>query len=140
MSVEAHIERIRTIIRQLNGGDIDSTAVHVTEGFSRHDLSGNFLAGRSGGGEVTDFLHTLYASIPDLQIEIEDIFGSDDKVTVRYGFTGTHQGPLLGVAGTAKPLRFSGVNIYRFEDGKIAEAWQLWDWATVLEQMGAIER
>ncbi len=138
MSVDQHIATVRTVIELLNGGDIDGVAEHVGEGFTRHDLSGTFLASTAGPGEVTDFLHALYASIPDLHIDIADIFGSDDKLAVRYAFTGTHKGELLGIAPTGKKLDFSGINIYRFNEGKVAEAWQLWDWATVLQQVGAL--
>ena len=33
----------------------------------------------------------------------------------------------------------AGINIYRFEGDKVAEVWQLWDWATVLNQIGALD-
>ncbi len=138
MPSQDNIATMGTIIERLNSGDIDAVAQHVSDGFIRHDLSGAFLAGQAGRGEVTDFLHALYASIPDLHIDIADIFGCDEKVTVRYEFTGTHKGALLGVAPTGRRLDFNGINIYRFEEGKIAEAWQLWDWATVLQQMDAL--
>ena len=140
MTAHDNIVTMRTIIERLNGGDIKAVAQHVSEDFTRHDLSGAFLAGQAGRSEVTDFLHALYASIPDLRIDIADIFACDNKVTVRYEFSGTHKGHLLGIAPTGRKLDFSGINIYRFEEGRIAEAWQLWDWATVLQQVGALSR
>jgi len=44
-----------------------------------------------------------------------------DKVVYRWPATGTHQGEFLGVAATGKPIKITGVTIFRIENGKIAE-------------------
>lgn len=58
---------------------------------------------------------------------------------MRYQFSGTHEGDLFGLAPTSANVEFSAINIYRFEGDKVAEVWQLWDWATVLNQIGALD-
>jgi len=52
--------------------------------------------------------------------------------------THTHKGEFQGVAATGKKVRMSGTNVYRFEEGRIAEAWQLYDVAGFLRQIGAL--
>jgi predicted ester cyclase len=70
----------------------------------------------------------MVASMPDFQLHIEDIFGVDDRVTLRLRMTGTHTGqPLLGCPAKGAALSASAVFIYRMQGGRIAEAWQMID-------------
>jgi predicted ester cyclase len=58
---------------------------------------------------------------PDFHSKLVEIVAQDNKVVGRYSEGGTMIGELLGYAPTGKPLIFSGVCIWRIEDGKIAE-------------------
>lgn len=74
--------------------------------------------------------------MPDLRVDIEDIFASGDRVVVREVNRGTHSGPFLGVEPTGRTVEFSGINIYRIEKGRVAETWQHIDWHGALRQIG----
>jgi steroid delta-isomerase-like uncharacterized protein len=103
----------------------------------RHDVAG-VLDQIEGHAGVAGFLSLLKGALPDLQIEIEEAFGSDnDMVAMRLRFTGTHQGDLLGAPPTGRRVSFATMNMYRIESGRIAETWQLTDWAGALRQVGA---
>jgi predicted ester cyclase len=69
----------------------------------------------------------------------EDLFATEDHDAVRVTSEGTHRGTLQGVAPTGQKIRISGNHTYRFEDGKTAETWQLWDVAAFLRQIGALD-
>jgi steroid delta-isomerase-like uncharacterized protein len=69
----------------------------------------------------------LRRSIPDLTFTIDDVVADGDDVTIRWIAEGTHGGELLGIAGTGRPLAIRGVDMYRLEDGRIAESWTFWD-------------
>jgi predicted ester cyclase len=93
----------------------------------RHDLVQLFpdSTGTSGG---SDFVDMIIAAMPDFRLDIEDIFGIGDRAAVRLRMTGTHTGePLLGRPATGKQLTANAVFIYRFNGGRIAEAWQMVD-------------
>src|ERR1700761_9262384 len=93
----------------------------------RHDLAQLFpdSHGRSGGA---DFFEMSLSAMPDLRLDIEDIFGAGDRAAVRLRMTGTHTGErLLGRPATGRRLSASAVFIYRIQDGRIAEAWQMLD-------------
>ncbi len=107
----------------------------IAPGFVRHDLAGAWLD-VAGPGGVTDFISMLRAAMPDLKVEIEDLFAAGDRVALRLVMTGTHRADLLGVAGTGRQIKINGVNIYRVEAGKLAETWQLADIAGSLAQIG----
>ena len=51
--------------------------------------------------------------------------------------TGTHQGDFLGVPATGKPIEIRGMQIGRFEDGKMVERWGSSDELGILKQIGA---
>ncbi len=53
---------------------------------------------------------------PDMQVTIEDIIAEQDKVVVRNTWTGTDR-------MSGKHLRFSGIVIWRINNGKLAERW-----------------
>jgi predicted ester cyclase len=60
-----------------------------------------------------------------------------DKVAVRYVVEATHEGNLLGIAPTGRPVRWDAVDIYRLADGMIVEEWAADDLAAILYQVGA---
>ena len=139
MAVQDNIAIIKYAIQAVNDRDLVAAAKSVTPDYIRHDLVGAIVAQQKGREGATNFLQTLIQAFPNLLIHIEDIFASGDRVTARYGFSGTHEGELFGIAPTGVSVDFNGITIYRFEGDKIAEAWQLWDWATVLSQIGVLD-
>jgi steroid delta-isomerase-like uncharacterized protein len=129
---------LERVIQAFNEHNLAVLEESVTPGFTRHDLSGAFLNKGTGSTEVSNFIHLLLEAFPDIQLEVQDMISSDDKITMRYTFSGTHLGSLFGTAPTGRQVVFNGINIYRFEGEKIAEVWQLWDWTTVLQQIGIL--
>jgi len=137
MTADENIATIRRIIKAINDRDLSIILQLVTPRFVRHDLAGAFreVGGREG---VTDFIQLLLTALPDLHITVEDIFATENRVAFRVTIKGTHQGEFQGVAPTGKQVKFSGNHLYHLEEGKIAEAWQLYDLAGFLHQIGAL--
>jgi steroid delta-isomerase-like uncharacterized protein len=87
-----------------------------------------------------DFYSTLYSAFPDLTHTIEEQLAEGDKVVTRWTARGTHRGNLMGRPGTGTEIVFSGINIYRIADGKLAESHVNWDVIGVAHQLGLIDR
>jgi predicted ester cyclase len=49
---------------------------------------------------------------------------------------GHHSGDDLGFKATNAPVQFSGIAIVRIKDGKIAEAWNQFDFMEMNKQLG----
>lgn len=64
---------------------------------------------------------------------------TDDDIAIAYTLSGTHKGNFLGVAPTGKRIHARGMQIARFEDGKIVERWGSSDELGILKQLGAIQ-
>jgi steroid delta-isomerase-like uncharacterized protein len=90
-----------------------------------------------GPAEFVSFVKRIRAAFPDMNLTIEDAFGSQDKVVVRWSGTMMHSGDELGIPATGKPVRLTGISIARIVDGQIVEGWDNWDQLAMLEQIGA---
>jgi predicted ester cyclase len=73
-----------------------------------------------------------------MHITITDVIAEDDRVAGRFTFSGTHRGEFNGIPPTNRSFSVEGVDIYRFEGGKIAEAWSSFDSLGMLQQLGVI--
>ncbi len=84
----------------------------------------------------------LFASMlnafPNGRFTVSDEVAEDDKVVIRWSFTGTHKGQLMGIAPTGKPVAFTGMSITRILDGKIVEVWEEWDSLGMMQQLGLV--
>lgn len=78
-------------------------------------------------------------AFPDKKVTIDDIFGTDNKVIVRWTCQGTQKGELQDIAPTNKRFKIMGISIYTVNNGKITEGWQSWDRLGLLEQIGEIQ-
>jgi predicted ester cyclase len=101
----------------------------------RHDLRPTkALPGPEGQRKIaTDFR----AAFPDLEWTVDLILAEGDLVAGRWTARGTNTGPWGGVESTGKTAKFSGVNIFRFANGKVVEIWNHRDDLGLREQLGA---
>jgi steroid delta-isomerase-like uncharacterized protein len=63
---------------------------------------------------------------------IDQMLAEGDRVVAQWTFRGVHQGEFHGLPATHREVAWSGINIFRLADGKIAEVWdisdRLWMW------------
>jgi steroid delta-isomerase-like uncharacterized protein len=85
-------------------------------------------------GEISYFRQAF----PDFFWRVEDQVAEEDQVTTRYTLGGTHQGEFFGTAATGRRVEISGINIDRFQAGKMVEEWASYDLLGAMRQMGAM--
>jgi predicted ester cyclase len=81
-------------------------------------------------------LEALLIAFPDMVATVEHTVAEGDYVTVRWTIAGTHDGPLQGFDPTGKAITVTGINIFRFECGLIAEVWSQTDIVGLYRQLG----
>jgi predicted ester cyclase len=82
---------------------------------------------------------SMYRSaFPDSRVTYDELIVSGDTVVGRWSATATHTGQLPGVGPTGKQIKMGGITIYRFEAGKIVEAWEQLDMLGMWQQIGGI--
>jgi predicted ester cyclase len=82
-----------------------------------------------------DFFAARIAGMPDLKVTIEAAVITPDKVAASFVYSGTHGGTYFGIAPTGRPLRFTSCDIFRVQNGKLAEHWGMGDIAGILAQL-----
>ena len=93
-----------------------------------------------GPVEFEKFVHEIRGAFPDIQVQVEDVFGTDDKVVLRWSAVMTHTGDGLGMPASGRTVRSRGITIARIVDGKIVEGWDNWDQLGMLEQIGVYKQ
>lgn len=74
---------------------------------------------------------------PDLTERVDEQFVDGDRVISRFTTRGTFTGELMGAPGTGKAFQTSnGMDILRIADGKVVEAWAMFDALAMLQQIG----
>ena len=81
----------------------------------------------------------LRSAMPDFRLDIVDEVADGNRVAIRFIGRGTHAGSLFGEAPTHKELALHGQTFYRFEDGSVAEDWEVMDEGDMRRQVGLAE-
>lgn len=99
----------------------------------------NVPGGKFTGPEgMKQFVQIYKEAFPDVRITINDQIAEGDKVCTRWTATGTHKGALMGIAPTGKYATVTGVDIDRFQGGKVVESWASYDMHGMLQQLGVV--
>lgn len=85
-----------------------------------------------------DFHKGFFAAIPDSCATINQIVAEGDLVFVYNTITGTHAGEgFLGFPPTGNRVKYDVVDMFRLQDGKLCEHWDVADTRALFSQVGA---
>jgi predicted SnoaL-like aldol condensation-catalyzing enzyme len=88
-----------------------------------------------------EFFKNTFKAIPDFRYTLDKIVADGDLVMIYCRTTGTHTGgEWLGKQASGNKLDFNVVDIFRIQDGKIAEHWDVADTFSLFRQLGIIKR
>jgi predicted SnoaL-like aldol condensation-catalyzing enzyme len=85
---------------------------------------------RKGPEGTKKYASTVIAAVPDRKLVHDDILAKGDKVLFRWTLSGTNTGSLFGNPPTGKPYVATGFDLFRISNGKIAEMWQQYNFAS----------
>jgi predicted SnoaL-like aldol condensation-catalyzing enzyme len=124
----------------------------INNAFVKHDLSGldkimrddyiqhNPDAAQGKKGFI-DFFEIIFKALPDFKYTIRKIVAEGDIVMAYCTTSGTHTGgSWLGKNATGNRLKFDAVDVFRIQDGMIAEHWDVADTFKLFSQLGIIDR
>ena len=84
------------------------------------------------------FHEQFFEAMPDFTYTVKKIVGEDDIVMLYAAVTATHSGEWMGNPPTGNKLNFDTVDIFRIENGKIAEHWDVADTLKLFTQVGKV--
>ena len=133
MSLERNKTIVLGFIKAYNERKLDLIDDFVSPDYIDHDKN----IGREG---LKQLIAMGITAFPDWLETVEDVIAEGDKVWVRLTYTGTHKGAFMGLPPTGKKINSKAVDIYRIENGKLAQVPDVkTDNINIFKQIGAIE-
>lgn len=132
-------EENKQLVRRLYAEGFKFTAMDefFSPNFVYHDPPP--IPGLQPGLEAIKQTFRAFASAaPEGNPVIHELIAEGDFVVVRMTAAGLHTGELFGVPPTGKRLEMTGIVVYRFENGKIAERWAQHDFLGLMHQLGLL--
>jgi predicted SnoaL-like aldol condensation-catalyzing enzyme len=130
------IEENKALVRQffsaIENNDLDVFDKIVVEDYNDH------LRGQTPGREVLKkYFASLHAAFANLKMPILALVAEEDKVAVYNSIQGTHQGDYGSFKAKGNPVDARAFQLYRIENGQLAEHWEVADFMTLIEQIQA---
>ena len=66
---------------------------------------------------------------------MEDVIESGDRISARFTYNGTFSKPFMGYRPNSASIQMRSIDIWRVEDGKFAEHWDIVDYAGLIKQL-----
>jgi len=129
----------KSIVRRFFGegpskGDLIAADELLASDFSLHVP----LPSTPGIQGMNDVITACRAAFEHLNVTIEDMVAEGDKVAARFTARGIHKGAFMGLPPTGKPITMTGIEIFRIENGKIAELWGEANLIGLMQQLGIL--
>jgi steroid delta-isomerase-like uncharacterized protein len=110
----------------------------IAEDFVNHAAPPGAPAEATRGPESVKRTVTIHGALSDIRYDVEDAFGSGDRVALRVTMHGTHTGDLFGRPATGKSFSAQHIHLFHVSDGKIREHWAVRDDLGMFQQLGLI--
>lgn len=114
--------------------DLSKLNQYMNEDYIQHNP---FVAQGSEGFKT--FFNNWFSAIPDFNYELKNIIANEDFIWVYGSYSGTHSNEWLGIPASHAEYQFDAVDIFRVEDGKLAEHWDVMDLYSLFKQLGTIQ-
>lgn len=129
-TAEQNKQLVRRYFEALN--DRDKVAFKDT-------MAEDFTYGSIEGPDEMAEMDWKWLEAMDLTWHVEAMHADEGSVTTRLSVTGTHRGEILGLEPTGESFDISAMTLSLIEDDTIVEWFAEWDFAGMLDQIGAID-
>jgi predicted SnoaL-like aldol condensation-catalyzing enzyme len=120
---------------QVAMGDLSGMDSIVADTFVDHHFPPDMPPGPAG---VKQFFGEFAAGMfSDMRIEIDFLLAEGDKVDCHFVFHARHTGECAGIAPRGNAIRVPAISTFQIADGKLAEAWEIFDSGDMVRQMQA---
>jgi len=125
-------EVVRTVFEQ----SLNKKNLALLKDLISDDYEG--LQGAKGAEGFEKPVLPLLKAFPDIQWNIEELIGEDDKVAVRWKWKGVHTGQFNNFPATGKLTTNDGMAIFTLKDGKVTSGQVLTDRLGFLQELGVV--
>jgi predicted ester cyclase len=133
--LEANKDIIRAFVAAWNDRDFDRFDTLMG---SRAVLSVGGMKVPCDPGGTRAIAEQWTTAFPDWRFDLLGLVAEGDRVVAHIPYSGTFTHPINGIAPTGRFARVDEMVIFRIADGKIAEAWEVYDESGMWRQLGVI--
>jgi predicted SnoaL-like aldol condensation-catalyzing enzyme len=94
---------------------------------------------KQGASGFKEFFSAWFASVPNWNYTLKKLVAEGNEVWVYGTYAGTLKEDWLGIPAAGQAYAFDAVDIFRIQDGKLAEHWDVMDIYGLFKQLGAIK-
>ena len=134
MSKEANAAALGKFAEAVGTGNYELFKDVVASDCVDHDPAPGQVPGPDG---YRALFTEMRRAFPDMKVELAELVADEEAIAFAYTFTGTQDGPLMGIPRTGKKVKIRGLQISKFRDGKMVERWGSSDQLGMLQQIGA---
>ena len=134
MSKEQNLEATKKLGEAVSSGDLQALNEIFSADVVEHDPAPDQGKGPEG---FIKFFSMMRTAFPDLKVTVDHIVQDENNLAMAYKIHGTHKGDFMGIAPTGKSFEARGMQIGRYEKGKIVERWGSSDELGLVKQLGA---
>jgi predicted ester cyclase len=113
-----------------DGADLERI---VTDDFVDHHIPAGLSAGPPG---IREFFQQILPSIfSEMRIDIDFLLAEGDRVDCHFALLARHTGEFAGISPKNNAIRCPAISTFRIANGRLAEAWEIFDSGDLLSQM-----
>jgi steroid delta-isomerase-like uncharacterized protein len=129
-NLEENKALVRRFFAAIESGDFAVFDQIVAQDYDDH------LAGQGRGRETLKrYFAGLHSAFADLRLPISAMVAEGDQVAVLNAVCGTHRGDFAGLTATGREINTMAFQLYRIENGQLAEHWEVADFALLMRQL-----
>lgn len=129
---------IAHLIQAWNSHNPAQVAALYAPHFEGADISQ--VAPLRGAADMEEFFARFYAAFPDVQLTIDAVIANGDHYAIAWTAQGAHQGKLMNIPPSGKPVCVRGMTMLTVEGGQVVHASTVWDMAGLLRAIGLLPR
>jgi steroid delta-isomerase-like uncharacterized protein len=103
--------------------------------FISHDYVGHLGNTTMDRNELERLERQFSAAFPDARHTVDDLIAEGDRVVLRTTAHATHRGNFEGIAPTDRSVEFTGLVVYRIQNGQISESWGEIDFLRLIREL-----
>jgi steroid delta-isomerase-like uncharacterized protein len=136
MTREQIVVVLNAMQRAWNARDASAlAAAHAEDGSVQSPIFGEV----KGRAAIEKSYRELFRAFGDWILTYQDIIIDGARAAQTFEATATHTSDLFGVEATHRRFRVQGVLLFEFRDGKIATERRLYDFTSLLLQVGVLK-
>jgi predicted ester cyclase len=129
-----------SIIRQVMEEGFGNANLSIIDQYVSDNFIEHQFGGKSGREGLKDIIHQLHDGLSNLHYDLQNSIQDGDTTWTHYKATAVQSGTFMHMPPSGKQISIDILDIFRFENGKLAEHWGVPDRFAAMMQLGVFNK